>query len=83
MTEMVVATGGTPWLTLILLLPLLGVVATLLAHEALSRQIALATSVITLVASLPLWFAFDNTAMPVCNSLKNIYGLIRLLFITP
>ncbi len=62
MTEMVVATGGTPWLTLILVLPLIGVVATLLAHEALSRQIALTTSVITLVVSLPLWFAFDNGA---------------------
>ena len=60
MTEMVVATGGTPWLTLILILPLLGVVATLLAQESLARQIALATSLITFVASLPLWFAFDN-----------------------
>lgn len=60
MTEMVVPTGGMPWLTLILILPLLGVVATLIAHESLSRQIALATSFITMVASLPLWFAFDN-----------------------
>ena len=60
MTEMVVATGGTPWLTLILVLPLLGVVATLLAQESMSRQIALGTSLITLVASLPLWFVFEN-----------------------
>jgi NADH-quinone oxidoreductase subunit M len=60
MTE-VVATGGIPWLTLILILPLFGVVATLLAHESLSRQIALGTSLITLVASLPLWFVFDNS----------------------
>ncbi len=55
----VVATGGIPWLTLILVLPLLGVVATLLADESLSRPIALGTSFVTLVASLPLWFAFD------------------------
>ena len=58
MTE-VVAAGGIPWLTLILILPLFGVMATLLAHESLSRPIALTTSLITFVASLPLWFAFD------------------------
>ena len=58
MTE-VVATGGMPWLTLVLVLPLIGVIATLLAHESLSRPIALATSLITFVASLPLWFVFD------------------------
>lgn len=58
MTE-VVATGGIPWLTLVLILPLVGVIATLLAHESLSRHIALGTSLITFVASLPLWFAFD------------------------
>ncbi len=59
MTE-VVATGGIPWLTMILILPILGVVATLLVHESMSRQIALGASLITLVASLPLWFVFDN-----------------------
>ena len=32
----------------------------LLAHEALSRQIALGTSFLTLLISLPLWFLFDN-----------------------
>jgi NADH-quinone oxidoreductase subunit M len=57
---MVVASGGTPWLTLVLILPLLGVVATLLAHESLSRPIALGTSLVTFVVSLPLWFLFDN-----------------------
>jgi len=60
MTEMVVPSGGIPWLTLVLILPLLGVVATLLAHESLSRPIALGTSLVTLVVSLPLWFLFDN-----------------------
>jgi NADH-quinone oxidoreductase subunit M len=59
MVNEVVATGGIPWLTLILILPLFGVVATLLAHESLSRQIALGTSLVTLIASLPLWFVFD------------------------
>jgi NADH-quinone oxidoreductase subunit M len=62
MTEMVVPAGGIPWLTLVLILPLLGVVATLLAHESLSRPIALGTSLVTLVVSLPLWFLFDNTS---------------------
>ncbi|MDH4360153.1 MAG: NADH-quinone oxidoreductase subunit M, partial [Nitrospirota bacterium] len=50
-----------PWLTIVLILPLLGVAALLLAHESLSRTIALAVSVLTLLVSLPLWFVFDNT----------------------
>jgi len=57
---MVIPSGGMPWLTLVLILPLLGVAAMLLAHEALSRQIALGTSFLTLLISLPLWFLFDN-----------------------
>lgn len=61
MTEIVIPSTGIPWLTIVLLLPLLGVAAVLLAHEALSRPIALAVSVLTLLVSLPLWFAFDNT----------------------
>jgi NADH-quinone oxidoreductase subunit M len=60
MTEMVVPSGGIPWLTLILILPLLGSVALLLAHESLSRPIALAVSLLTFIVSLPLWFLFDN-----------------------
>ncbi len=60
MTEMVVPTDGIPWLTLVLLLPLLGVAAVLVAHESMSRQIAFGTSMLTLLISLPLWFLFDN-----------------------
>jgi len=60
MTEMVVHSGGMPWLTLVLILPLLGSVALWLAHESLSRQIALAVSLLTFIVSLPLWFLFDN-----------------------
>ena len=59
-TEMVIPTGGIPWLTIVLILPLLGVVAVLLAQEALSRAIALTVSILTLLVSLPLWVAFDN-----------------------
>ena len=61
MTEMVVPTEGMPWLTFLLLLPLLGVLATLVVQESLSRQVALGVSLITLLFSLPLWFLFDNT----------------------
>ena len=60
MTEMVVPSGGMPWLTLVLIIPLLGSVALWLAHESLSRQIALAVSLLTFIVSLPLWFLFDN-----------------------
>jgi NADH-quinone oxidoreductase subunit M len=60
-TEIVIPSGGMPWLTIVLILPLLGVAALLLAHESLSRTIALAVSVLTLLVSLPLWFVFDNT----------------------
>ncbi len=60
MTEMVVHTGGVPWLTLILLLPLLGVAAMFVVQASLVRQIALGTSCLTLLASLPLWLFFDN-----------------------
>ncbi len=60
MTEMVVPSGGMPWLTLVLILPLLGSVALWLAHESWSRQIALAVSLLTFIVSLPLWFLFDN-----------------------
>jgi NADH-quinone oxidoreductase subunit M len=60
MTEMVVPSGGMPWLTLILIIPLLGSVALWMAHESLSRQIALAVSLLTFIVSLPLWFLFDN-----------------------
>ena len=60
MTEMVVPSGGMPWLTLVLLIPLLGSVALWLAHESLSRQIALTVSLLTFIVSLPLWFLFDN-----------------------
>ncbi len=60
MTEMVVHSGGVPWLTLVLIIPLLGSVVLWLAHESLSRQIALAVSLLTFIVSLPLWFLFDN-----------------------
>ena len=60
MTEMVVSSGGIPWLSLVLIIPLFGSVALWLAHESLSRQIALAVSVLTFLVSLPLWFLFDN-----------------------
>lgn len=61
MTETVLPSGGIPWLTIVLVLPLFGVAAILLAHESLSRSLAFAVSILTLLVSLPLWFSFDNT----------------------
>src|SRR5690606_13672271 len=61
MTEMVVPSGGIAWLTLILVLPLLGVFGILAARESLAREIALGVSALTFLVSLPLWFLFDNS----------------------
>ncbi len=58
---MLLFSGGMPWLTIVLLLPLLGVAAVLLLHESQSRSLALGASILTLLASLPLWSGFDNT----------------------
>lgn len=59
---MVLPSGGMPWLTILLVLPLFGVLVILLTRDALSRPLALVVSFLTLLGSLPLWFLFDNTA---------------------
>ena len=60
MTDMAIPTGGFPWLTLVIFLPLVGVGALLLVKESAARQIALGFSSLTLLVSLPLWGLFEN-----------------------
>ena len=60
MTDMAISSGGFPWLTLVIFLPLVGVGALLLAKESAARQIALAFSFLVLLVSLPLWSLFEN-----------------------
>ncbi|GJL55769.1 MAG: NADH:ubiquinone oxidoreductase subunit M [Nitrospirales bacterium] len=62
MTDMVMPSGGFPWLTLVIFLPIVGVGAIFLAKEAAARQVALAFSGLVLLASLPLWVFFDNAS---------------------
>ncbi len=59
MTDMAISSGGFPWVTLVVFLPLLGVMAILLAKEAQARWVALGASCLVLVVSLPLWAMFD------------------------
>jgi len=59
MTDMAIPSGGIPWITLVLFLPLVGVVTILLAKEELAKWIALAFSLVVVAASLPLWAMFD------------------------
>ncbi len=59
MTDMAIPSGGIPWITLVLFLPLVGVVTILLAKEELAKWIALAFSLVVVATSLPLWAMFD------------------------
>jgi NADH-quinone oxidoreductase subunit M len=55
---------NTPILSIVIWLPILGGLAVLLLGDAravLARQLALGVSVLTFVASLPLWMRFDPT----------------------
>jgi NADH-quinone oxidoreductase subunit M len=62
MGDVILQTGGFPWLTTIVFLPLAGAMLLLLvnktAHHTI-RWIALAVSLFDLVLSLPLWSLFD------------------------
>ena len=59
MTDIAIPSGGIPWVTLVVFLPLVGAVAILLAREEFAKWIALAFSLVVVVASLPLWAMFD------------------------
>ncbi len=55
------SSGGFPWLTLVVFLPLLGVAAILLVEEALAKWVALGISSLVFLVSLPLWVLFDES----------------------
>jgi len=55
------SSGGFPWLTMVVFLPVLGVAAILLAEEALAKWVALGVSSLVFLVSLPLWILFDES----------------------
>ena len=55
------SSGGFPWLTLVVFLPVLGVAAILLVEEALAKWVALGSSSLVFLVSLPLWILFDES----------------------
>ena len=62
MSDAMLQTGGFPWLTTIVFLPLVGVLLLLLANKAAHqtiRWIALGASLADLIVSLPLWSLFE------------------------
>ena len=54
--------GGFPWLTLLILLPLAGAAALFFVKETSVRMVALGVSVADLLLSLPLWWLFDGAS---------------------
>jgi len=60
MTDMAVPSGGFPWITLVVFLPLVGVIAIVLAKEELAKWIGFAASSVVLLMSLPLWGMFNE-----------------------
>ncbi len=50
-----------PWLSIAIWLPLLGGLVTLFVGDARARPLALGIAVLTLLASLPLYFGFDTS----------------------
>ncbi|MFO0701696.1 MAG: NADH-quinone oxidoreductase subunit M [Nitrospira sp.] len=53
---------GFPWLTLLIVLPLLGTAAVFIVKDASVRFTALAVTVADLLISLPLWWLFDASS---------------------
>ena len=51
--------GGIPWLTLLLLIPLAGAVTMYFVTESTARWMALAATLADLFVALPLWWLFD------------------------
>ena len=58
---MVVSSGGFPWITLVVFLPLLGVVGILLAKEEMAKWIGFGVSAVLFLVSLQLWIMFNET----------------------
>ena len=54
--------GGFPWLTLLILLPLAGAAALFFVKETSVRMVALGVTIADLLLSLPLWWLFDASS---------------------
>jgi len=61
MSDLSQQSGGFPWLTLIVFLPLVGAIALFFVKEASVRAAALGVALVELLLSLPLWWLFDPT----------------------
>lgn len=57
---MAVPSGGFPWITLVVFLPLVGVAGILAAKEDAAKWVAFGVSSLVFLASLPLWATFDD-----------------------
>ena len=57
---MAVPSGGFPWITLIVLLPLVGVAGILAAKEEMAKWVTFGVSSLVFLVSLPLWAMFDD-----------------------
>ena len=60
MSDVSLQTGGFPWLSLIIWLPLLGAVALFAFKEATARWVALGITIADFLLSVPLWIMFDR-----------------------
>ncbi len=54
--------GGFPWLTFLILLPLAGAAALFFVKETSVRMVALGVTLADLLLSLPLWWLFDASS---------------------
>lgn len=57
---MAVPSGGFPWITLVVFLPLVGVAGILAAKEDAAKWVAFGVSSLVFLVSLPLWATFDD-----------------------
>src|SRR5574338_554609 len=55
-------THSFPWLTALIILPLIGAAAVFFVRDASARLVALAVAVADLLISLPLWWLFDASS---------------------
>jgi len=59
MSDVSLQSGGFPWLSLIIWLPLLGAAVLFAVRETTARWVALGVTIADFALSLPLWFLFD------------------------
>src|SRR5262250_44564 len=61
MSDVSLQSGGFPWLSLIIWLPLLGAIALFAVRETTARWVALGVTIANFLVSLPVWLLFDPT----------------------